>query len=175
MINRRVMTKGLLSLPLLLAAAPATAAELRFASLAEARTALSQWQQGGNRQAGPVTLHQLLHHCAQSLEYGLSGFPELKPAWFRSSVGPAAARVFLWRGKLSHDLADPIPGAPAIPQNGDMAAAFTRLYAGIDAFETAVKSGATLMPHFAYGDVAPADYARLQAFHIAQHMDALAA
>jgi len=176
MINRRVMAKGLLTLPLLLAAMPARAAELRFASLAEARAALGNWQQGGgNPQAGPVTLHQLLHHCAQSLEYGLSGFPELKPAWFRSTVGPLAAQVFLRRGKLSHDLADPIPGAPAIPNNGDMAAAFARLYVGIDAFELAVKSGTILMPHFAYGNVAPADYARLQAFHIAQHMEALAA
>lgn len=174
MINRRGFTAGFLTLPWLLASNTASAAgTIRFASLAEARAALTRWQQGGNRQAGPVTLHQMLHHCAQSLEYGLNGFPELKPAWFRASIGPLAAQVFLWRGQLSHDLADPIPGAPAIPTSGDMAAAFARLFAGFDAFEAAVSRNAPLMPHFAYGAVAPVDYARLQAFHIAQHMEPL--
>ncbi len=180
-LDRRRLTQGLVGLPLLALAsqAHASSGDLRFASLEEARQALLRWQQGGgsnsNPPAGPVSLHQMLHHCAQSLEYGLSGFPELKPAWFRASIGPAAAQVFLWRGKLSHDLADPIPGAPALAAQGDMAAAFARVFAAIDAFSLAVRNNTALMPHFAYGDVAPADYARLQAFHIAQHMEPLGA
>lgn len=154
-----------------------TRAFLTLADLPAARRALEELQRQdhgkSNPMAGPVSLHQALHHSAQSLEYGLAGFPKLKPAWFRASIGPLAARVFLARGRLKHGLNAPIPGAPAIPRDGDMAAAFARLFAAIDAFEQAVRNHAVLQPHFAYGDVAPADYARLQAYHIAEHLDAL--
>lgn len=150
-------------------------ATMTLADLPAARRALEklQSQGSGNPMAGPVSLHQALHHCAQSLEYGLHGFPQLKPAWFRASIGPLAARVFLARGRLKHGLDTAIPGAPEIPHEGDMAAAYTRLFTAIDAFEAAVQSRAALKPHFAYGDVAPADYARLQAYHIAEHLNAL--
>ncbi|MBP6819159.1 MAG: DUF1569 domain-containing protein [Ferrovibrio sp.] len=146
-----------------------------LADLPAARRALEELRSRGssNPMAGPVSLHQALHHCAQSLEYGLHGFPQLKPAWFRASIGPLAARVFLARGRLKHGLDAPIPGAPEIPREGDMAAAYTRLFAAIDAFEAAVQNRAALQPHFAYGDVAPAEYARLQAYHIAEHLNAL--
>ncbi|WP_428246070.1 DUF1569 domain-containing protein [Ferrovibrio sp.] len=154
-----------------------TRASLTLADLPAARRALEELQGQGsgnaNPMAGPVSLHQALHHSAQSLEYGLAGFPQMKPAWFRASIGPLAARVFLARGRLKHGLDAPIPGAPEIPRDGDMPTAFIRLYAAIDAFEQAVRSNAVLKPHFAYGDVAPADYARLQAHHIAEHLDAL--
>ena len=60
---------------------------------------------------------EVFNHCAQSIEYSISGYPELKPAWFRSSVGPLAFSVFtarirghdidfraiLWRGKAHCD------------------------------------------------------------------------
>ncbi len=152
-----------------------TQASLRLADLPAARRALEELQRqgNGNPMAGPVSLHQALHHSAQSLEYGLAGFPQMKPSWFRASIGPLAARGFLARGRLKHGLDAPIPGAAAIPRDGDMPAAFARLYAAIDAFEQAVRSNTALQPHFAYGAVAPADYARLQAYHIAEHLDAL--
>lgn len=147
---------------------------VRYASLSEAQAGLDRLQAGGSRSAGPISVHQMLIHCAQSLEYALAGFPELKPRWFRATMGPAAAQVFLWRGQLSHDIAEPIPGAPPIPSDGDMSAAFGRIRMAIAAFGDAVRDGKTLQPHFAYGEVAPSDYARLQAFHIAEHMQAVA-
>ncbi len=33
---------------------------------------------------------EVFNHCAQSIDFSLDGYPQLKPAWFRSSVGPAA-------------------------------------------------------------------------------------
>lgn len=176
MPTRRTFLAIAATLPVLATAGQgsASAASIRFRSLADARPALDRLQANGSRSAGPITVHQMLHHCAQSLEYGLSGFPELKSAWFRATIGPAAAQVFLWRGALSHDLAEPIPAAPPLPAAGDMAAAFGRLHAAIAAFEAAVAANVQLAPHFAYGVVPPADYARLQAFHIAQHLEAVA-
>jgi hypothetical protein len=172
MITRRQILSVACAAPLLTLSA-CDGRDTRFASLAEAQAALDRLQAGGARQAGPITVYQMLVHCTQSLAYGLSGFPELKPGWFRATLGPMAAQVFLWQGRMYHDLADPIPGAPAIPSDGDMAAAFAGIRGAIAAFETAVRTGTTLAPHFAYGDVIPADYARLQAYHIAQHIAAV--
>lgn len=126
----------------------------------------------GLRGAAPegMNLYQTLVHCAQSLEYGIAGFPELKPRWFRASLGPLAASVFLYRGAMRHDLHAPIPKAPAIESEGDPAAAIIRLRNSIDRFRLAVRNGSPLPPHFAYGAVAPAEYGRLQALHIADHL-----
>lgn len=174
MITRRQILSVACTAPLLMLPACDDNTTLRFASLAEAQAALDRLQTGGARQAGPVTVYQMLVHCTQSLAYGLSGFPELKPDWFRATVGPVAAQAFLWQGRMYHNLADPIPGAPAIPPDGDMAVAFAGIRGAIAAFEDAARRGAILAPHFAYGDVAPPDYVRLQAFHIAQHISAVA-
>ena len=173
MITRRQILSAACTAPLLALPACGKTAAFRLASLAEAQAALDRLQAGGGRQAGPITVHQMLVHCTQSLAYGLSGFPALKPGWFRATLGPLAAQAFLWQGRLYHDLAEPIPGAPAIPPDGDMAAAFAGIRSAIAAFEDAVRGGQALAPHFAYGAVAPADYARLQAFHIAQHIAAV--
>ncbi|WP_300297855.1 DUF1569 domain-containing protein [Ferrovibrio sp.] len=173
MITRRLFLSAACAAPLLSLPACDGKTASRFASLAEAQAALDRLQTGGARQAGPISVHQMLVHCRQSLDYGLAGFPALKPDWFRASIGPAAAQAFLWQGRMYHDLADPIPGAPEIAAEGDLPAAFAAIRESIAAFETAVKTGRPLQPHFAYGDVAPADYARLQAFHIAQHVDAV--
>ena len=37
---------------------------------------------------------EVFNHCAQSIDYSIDGYPELKPAWFRHSLGPAAFAVF---------------------------------------------------------------------------------
>ena len=55
---------------------------------------------------------QTLTHLAQSIEYSMSGFPEAKSALFQRTVGATAFNVFAWRGRISHPLDDPIPGAP---------------------------------------------------------------
>ena len=59
-------------------------------------------------------LSQVLQHLAQSIEFSMQGFPALKGAWFRSSIGSAAFAVFNARGVMSHSLDEPIPGAPAL-------------------------------------------------------------
>ena len=43
---------------------------------------------------------EVFNHCAQSVEYSLEGYPQLKPVWFRQSLGPAAFAVFGLRGAM---------------------------------------------------------------------------
>ena len=112
---------------------------------------------------------QTLEHCAQSIEYSMTGFPVMKPVLFQRTVGAAAFAVFSWRGRMSHDLAEPIPGAPAIDPAGGDAHALARLQAAVAAFTA--WSG-PLQPHFAYGPLGKAAYERAHALHIANHLTA---
>lgn len=116
---------------------------------------------------GPWSVAQVLAHCAQSIEYSLIGFPLPKPAWFQATVGKLALGKFLRQGYMSHDLAAAIPGAPP-PHDGDPRAALERLIAAIDQFEAREEP---MAPHFAYGPVDKARYGRVQAMHIAQHLE----
>ncbi len=143
-----------------------------FATLAEARTAVQALATRGTRTRSGWPLPQVLAHLAQSIEYSITGFPELRSGLFRATVGRAAFAVFDARGAMSHPLDQPIPGAPALADQTDLAAAGQRLVAAIDAFTA--HAGA-LQPHFAYGALDKVAYARAHLMHIADHWRELAA
>jgi len=110
---------------------------------------------------------QILNHCAQSIEYSLTGYPENKPALFRITVGKIASTVFSSRGYMSHDLNAPIPSATAIPREGDEKEAMLRLYKAIEDFKN---FSGELKIHFAYGELSKPDYEKAHAMHIANHL-----
>ncbi|MCC2639235.1 MAG: hypothetical protein K0Q68_2954 [Moraxellaceae bacterium] len=143
---------------------------LAFASLDEAAGELARMAQAPALDAAPGwSWAQTLVHCAQSIEYSLAGFPVMKPALFRRTVGPAAFRAFAWRGRMSHDLAEPIPGAPALAPAQDVAIATARLQGALQAFRQAT---GPLRPHFAYGELSKAEYELAHALHLANHFSA---
>lgn len=113
-------------------------------------------------------MQAVLEHLAQSIEMSMDGFPQPKPAWFQATLGTAAFTVFGWRGRMSHGLTDPIPGAPPLTQLDDCKPGAQRLRTAVTRFQS--HKGA-LMPHFAYGALARADYERAHAFHVANHQD----
>ncbi|WP_071873250.1 DUF1569 domain-containing protein [Atopomonas hussainii] len=115
---------------------------------------------------GSWSLSQLWQHLAQSVEFSMLGFPELKPVWFRSSVGPTAFSVFSARGAMKHGLDEAIPGAPSLNAEQAEAEAFTRLISALDDF--AAWQG-ELQPHFAYGALSKDDYALAHALHVLDH------
>jgi hypothetical protein len=112
------------------------------------------------------SMAHVLEHCAQSIEYSLDGFPAMKPAPFRF-IARFVMRGFLRDGVMKHDLTAAIPGAPSLSST-DAAQSRDRLLAAIAKFA----SSTTTKPHFAYGDVAHDDYARLHAMHIEEHLRA---
>lgn len=117
-------------------------------------------------QGNPWNLSQVLQHLAQSIEFSMQGFPALKGAWFRSTVGSAAFAVFNARGAMSHDLSDPIPGAPALEAAQALKVSVQRL---LDAMEAFAEFNGTLRPHFAYGELTKPQYERAHLMHLAQH------
>ena len=117
-------------------------------------------------------LAQVLHHAAQSIDYSMDGYPQVKPAWFRGTVGAAAFAVFSARGKMSHGLSEPIPGAPPLAAGQALAPAVERAIEALLRFD---RHAGALQPHFAYGALGKADYARAHLMHLANHWDLVAA
>lgn len=163
----------IVSSPLLLSAcSPAAVDSAGFGSLPAALATLQALKDKPPRATGVWDLPKVLIHAAQSVEYSLSGFPQPKSAWFRHTVGPAAFAVFSARGRMSHSLTEPIPGAPDIAAGQALGTAVDRLEAALRAFDA--HSGA-LAPHFAYGALDKPDYLRAHLMHLANHWQEMAA
>lgn len=121
---------------------------------------------------GAWSLNQILDHCAQSVEYSISGFPEHKSAVFKYTVGKLAFAAFSTKGKMLHALDEVIPGAPLIKLVPiaplSMALAFIRLRHSLAAFQ---QYHGDFAPHFAYGALSKADYEQAHAMHFYNHLD----
>jgi hypothetical protein len=115
----------------------------------------------------PWTTAQHLEHCAQSIEYAVSGYPKLKPAFVRATIGKLVKRRFLGKGEMNHDTAAPVAGAPALDGAATVDAAKARLRAAIATFRA---HGGAYAPHLVYGPCSREEYERLQSMHVADHL-----
>jgi len=113
----------------------------------------------------PYSLYKALTHMAQSLEYSMTGYPKLDSPVVRS-VKKIGFLAFKSQGYMTHDLAAPVPDAPAIPDIGPLDAAFLRLRNACNDFQ--VHTGA-LHPHFSYGVLNRDDWELAHSFHCANH------
>lgn len=113
------------------------------------------------------TAGQAFEHCAQSIEYAMTGFPRMNSGLFRATIGRIAAWKFLRKGAMKHSRAAMIPGAPELTAR-TVGEGLERLRAAIGRFQA---YAGPLAPHFALGDIAARkDYERLQVFHVADHL-----
>ncbi len=117
------------------------------------------------------TMNEVFEHLSQSVEMSLDGFPKPNSALFQNTVGTAAFALFKWRGQMSHGLAEPIPGAPALTLRADWRHGAERLRKAIKRFNA--HTGA-LKPHFAYGSLSKSDFAIAHVLHVANHQDEIA-
>lgn len=117
---------------------------------------------------GAWPLSSVLDHLAQSIEMSMDGFPQPKSPLFQKTAGRAAFAVFRMKGRMSHGLDQPIPGAPSLVAGADWKPAAVRLRQAIVRFES--HNGA-LAPHFAYGVLSKPDFALAHCMHIANHQD----
>jgi hypothetical protein len=162
MVQRRTLL--LAASPLLLSACSASPVKT-FPTMADARQAISTLASGW-RSTGAWNLAQMLNHAAQSVEYSMRGFPQMKSGLFRATVGAAAFAVFDTRGAMSHALDEPIPGAPVLAASDAVAAAIERALKALGAFE---QHSGPLQPHFAYGELDKTQYTRAHLMHLANH------
>ncbi|EPG73452.1 four helix bundle metalloprotein [Leptospira fainei serovar Hurstbridge str. BUT 6] len=121
-------------------------------------------------QYGDWSPFQILIHCAESIEYSITGFPENKSALFQSTIGKMAFTTFSIRGKMSHDLNAQIPGAPPLPRTGSIEDGAVALRKSFEAF---INHKTDFAPHFAYGKLSKQEYELAHAMHIANHLSFL--
>jgi hypothetical protein len=121
---------------------------------------------------GEWKLGKILSHCAQSIEYSLTGYPDNKSKLFQWTIGSVAFLVFSLRGKMSHGLSEPIPGAEAIADDTSVETGILRLTKAIDNF--LLTETESLKPHFAYGNLDKSGYDSAHTFHINNHLEELA-
>lgn len=116
---------------------------------------------------GDWNLYQILTHCAQSVEFSMSGFPEHKPVIFKNTIGALAFSAFSEKGEMTHGLSDIIPGAPLIPKSEDNTTAYIRFRESMIKFRG---YNGTLAQHFAYGQLTKLEYERAHAMHFYNHL-----
>jgi Protein of unknown function (DUF1569) len=161
-VQRRSLILAAAALPL----AACGVGEVRtFPTVASAMAAIESLAKG-HRHTGAWSLAQMLQHAAQSIDYSIDGYPQLKSALFRKAIGGVAFATFQARGKMSHALADPIPGAPALDPQLGLPTAIAAAQAALRRFEA--HTGA-LAPHFAYGELDKCEYTRAHLMHLANH------
>ena len=136
-------------------------------SLDGARQVLAELQGRALRSISGWSPSEVFNHCAQSIDYSIDGYPKLKPAWFRHTLGPAAFAVFSARSAMRHPLDEAIPGAAALTEPASQALALQRLRA---AFERFAEHQGALQPHFAYGALDRAGYAEAHVLHLYNHL-----
>ncbi len=139
-----------------------------FVDLATARRTLEQLHATPMKTRTGWDLPRVLYHAAQSIHGSIDGYPQPKPAWFRASVGSAAFAVFSARGRMSHGLDEPVPGMPSLPDGLALGPAIDYALEALNRFD---QHTGPLAPHFAYGALSKADYARAHLMHLANHWD----
>lgn len=118
---------------------------------------------------GEWNLPQVLIHCAQSIEYSITGYPEHRSDAFKQTAGTFAFSVFSAKGRMHHGLNEAIPGAPSIKVTTRMEPAVLRLKT---AFTTFQQHTGALHDHFAYGKLTKAEYEKAHVMHFYNHLEA---
>jgi len=149
---------------------PGLPRSLKFANLDDALAELEKVTNAKNVSVqGKWNPAQVFVHLAQSIEYSMTGYPENKPAIIRKTVGRIVLSRFLSQGYMTHNLGDPIPGAPVLDPTTPLSEAFGRLTRAIADFRAFQEK---LCIHFVYDDVTKEEYEHVHAMHIANHLSA---
>ena len=138
-----------------------------FATIAHARRWVMAIGSGQASATAGWTVARVFEHCAQSIEFSMTGYPLAKPATFQATAGALGFAAFTRVGRMQHNLDEPIPGAAPLVAN-DLAVAARRLDAAIATFEP---HAGPLRPHFAYGDLDKAQYTGAHLMHLANHAE----
>ncbi len=111
------------------------------------------------------------NHLAQSVEYSMTGYPVLKSKFFRDYVGTLAFTVFQAKGRMTHGLAEEIPGEIVDQDNTNPTRARVRLIKALENFNELNEYEESLQPHFAYGELNKKQYALAHAMHVNNHLE----
>jgi hypothetical protein len=119
---------------------------------------------------GEWSVFQVFNHCAQSVEFSMTGYPKHKSDLFKRTAGSLAFSAFSSKGKMTHGLSESIPGAPELETSGKIDLAIERFRQSMIDFE---RYQGELAPHFAYGELSKKQYEKAHVMHFYNHLKEL--
>lgn len=140
---------------------------IAISSLDEAKKKLMELSKQKVIQGANWSAYKVFVHCAKTIEYAMTGYPALKPAIVRKTIGRIVIKKFLRQGYMKHDLQADVPGSSSIDETGTAKQGLEVLIAAIDKFTA---YNAPLKPHLIFGDMSKEEYDQYFAFHIADHL-----
>ena len=63
-------------------------------------------------------VYEICLHCAQTIDYSMTSYPEMKPKFIRQTIGKKVVKKFLTEKKMSHNLKAPVAGGAPIAHDG---------------------------------------------------------
>lgn len=114
--------------------------------------------------------YKILHHCSQTIDYSMAGYPQQKPKWFQWTIGKLVFWKFLRQGYMRHGLNAPVPGSPLVQHEGTLAEGIALLRNSINNFKS---YKGVYKPHLFFGSLSKQEYDQYFAMHIADHFSEL--
>ena len=118
---------------------------------------------------GDWSVGQVFAHMAQSIDYSMTSYPQMKSAAFRATAGSVAFHIFGAAGQMCHPLNEAIPGAPELSAELTTEQGFALLQQSSERFLAFRQQPRA---HFAFGDLSLAQYEAAHCLHILNHLDA---
>ncbi|MNV38270.1 hypothetical protein D3C71_1298160 [compost metagenome] len=140
--------------------------KVAFTSLQDVKKELLNMYEYDVIQTKQWPVYEILAHCAQTIEYSMTGYPQMKPKVVRNTIGRVVIKRFLKQGFMKHDLTAHVPGAAKIERQGTAKEGIDLLLKAIDAFQ---EYKGPLAPHLIFGELSKEEYDRYFTMHIADH------
>ncbi|MDC7224359.1 MAG: DUF1569 domain-containing protein [Spirochaetales bacterium] len=140
----------------------------QFSSLKEVKEILSTLKEGTLPEGYRWDYYQILTHCSKTIEYAMSGYPKLKPALVRGTVGKWVIRKFLAQGFMKHNLSADVPGSEEVQREGDFSQGIEILTTTINKF---LSHEGVLKTHLMFGNLSKEDYDKYFSLHLAEHLN----
>ncbi len=138
-----------------------------FASLEEAQKGIENLEEKDVPKVEGWTPYHTLVHCAQTIAFSMEGYPEMKPAIIRGTIGKLALHVFLKKGAMRHNLTADVPGLAWKEQEGTFQEGKKILGQSISDF---LQYKGELKPHLLFGNMSFSEYNRYFAMHLTDHL-----
>ncbi|MFD1174813.1 DUF1569 domain-containing protein [Paenibacillus puldeungensis] len=143
---------------------------VQFSSLADVKKELLGMDDRDVIKTTQWPLYEILAHCAQTIEYSMTGYPQMKPKIVRNTIGRMVIKKFLKQGYMKHNLTAHVPGAAKIEKQGTVREGNALLLKAINDFE---EYKGPLAPHLIFGELSKEEYDRYFTMHIADHFSEL--
>lgn len=140
---------------------------LQLLSLSDVKTELLRIDAKSQSKIKNWTFYEILSHCSQTIEYSMTGYPAMKPALLRNTVGRLVIKRFLRQGYMKHNLSAHVPGGEAITNSGSTEEGIQRLIKSIEKFQA---FNGKLALHLIFGTLSKEEYDKYFSMHVADHL-----